>query len=271
MFVVKVPGVNGSVDTKGCEKSGNEILKFLKERVYSNEIGNPLNTKMLDLEEIHLDNSNLKLTNDLIYKNSLEIYFSKPKVVFLGGDHSISYSLCKSFLEHVKEENKKPCLIIFDSRADCNSSDKKNLIFPTNRNWLKKLVEEGFPPENILLVGVRNQNNEEEEFLKKNKLNKISLNFLIENIEEICEVIMDFSSQKELYLSIDISVLDPVFAPGVECPEIGGLSSRQILYLIQRINKIKKLRAIDIVEINHLKDRDKLTIGIGAKILAELI
>jgi agmatinase len=82
---------------------------------------------------------------------------------------------------------------------------------------------------------------------------------------------MEFSSGKELYVSIDIDVIDPAFAPSTGYPETGGLTSRQFLYLIQRIKKIKTLRAVDLVEINEKKDKDKITVKLGAKILAELI
>src|SRR5271169_6761196 len=111
MFVVKVPGLNGLGITKGCEKAGNAILKSLNE-IYSNEENKPINTKLLDLEEIHLDNSNLEITNKLIYKNSLEIFQKKSRTIFIGGDHSITYSLTKSFFEYTKKEKKKPYLII---------------------------------------------------------------------------------------------------------------------------------------------------------------
>lgn len=76
---------------------------------------------------------------------------------------------------------------------------------------------------------------------------------------------------QELYVSVDIDIIDPVFAPATGYPEIGGLSSRQFLYLIQRIKKIKTLRAVDIVEINEKKDENKITVKLGAKILAELL
>lgn len=107
MFVVKVPGINGLGKTKGCEKAGNAILKSLKE-IYSNEQGIPVDVNLLDLEEIHLDNSNLESSNKLIYKNSLDIFQTKPKVLFLGGDHSISYSTTKAFLDNCKNSRKEP-------------------------------------------------------------------------------------------------------------------------------------------------------------------
>ena len=44
MFIVKVPGINGLGKTKGCEKAGNDILKCLKEEIYSNEFGKQVET-----------------------------------------------------------------------------------------------------------------------------------------------------------------------------------------------------------------------------------
>ena len=84
---------------------------------------------------------------------------------------------------------------------------------------------------------------------------------------------MEFSHGKELYVSLDIDVVDPAFAPATGYKEPGGLTSREIIYLMQRINKIKNLRAVDIVEINQEKDKnfDNMTLKLGAKILAELI
>lgn len=82
MQIIKVPGVNALGKTDGCEKAGNAILASLKE-VHSNEQGKPIDVRLLDLEEIHLDNSNLALTNKLIYENALESY-DKNRVIFLG-------------------------------------------------------------------------------------------------------------------------------------------------------------------------------------------
>jgi len=271
MFVVKVPGVNSNLGSKGCEKAGNEILKFLKEAKVSNELGEQILLEKLDLEEIHLDNADLKLTNKLIYKNALEIFETKPKTIFLGGDHSISCSICKAFLDYSNENSREPCLIIFDAHPDCKIYNKKEDFFPENRTWLRKLIEQGFPTNNILLIGVRNLDKDEKEFLKSNQIRNISINSLLENIEETCEIVMEFSDRKDLYLSLDIDVVDPVFAPGSENLEIGGLTSREFIYLIQRLNKIKHLRAIDLVEINPLKDKGNLTVMLGAKILSELI
>ncbi|MBM3228309.1 arginase family protein [Candidatus Pacearchaeota archaeon] len=267
MFVVKVPGINGLGKTKGCEKAGNFILAALKE-IYSNERDIPIDVKLLDLEEIHLDNSNLETTNKLIYENALEIFSEKQRAIFLGGDHSISYSLGRAFFDHCKNICKEPCLIVFDAHPDCMKPDKE---FPSHEEWLSALIERGFPSENIFLVGVRNLYSSEKIFLEKHKIKRMSMNQLLENLEDSCDILMEFSKNKQIYLSIDIDVIDPAFAPGTGYREPGGLTSREFLHLIQRLNKLKNIRAVDLVEINPEKDANEITVKLGAKILSELI
>ena len=270
MFIVKVPGINGSGDTDGCRDSGEAILKELK-KIHINERGKLVDVGLLELEEIHLDNLNLEYSNELIYKNSLEIFEKKPKAIFLGGDHSISYPIGKAFLEYCNETKKEPFLIVFDARPNCRSfpSDK----IPTQEEWFRALVDSGFPIENILLVGIRNPSLEEISFLKKKNIKFILMNSLLEDLQETCDMIMELSNKKELYVSIDISIIDPAFAPSTNYKEPGGLTSRQFLYLSQRINKIKNLKAIDLVEINKEEDvkNDNMTVKLGAKILSEFL
>lgn len=271
MFVVKIPGINSSNgETKGCERAGNAILDALK-NIGSSESGKIVNSNYLDLEEIHLDNKNLKQANQLIFENCSEMFEKKPKTIFLGGDSSINFSIGKAFLENCRISGKKPCLIVFDAHADCENSTKNE--FPTSKNWLRKLVEIGFSPENILLVGIRNLHPEEIIFLKQNKIRIVDINRLLEDIDETCDIIMEFSDGKELYVSIDIDVVDPAFAPSTAFPESGGITGRQLLYILQRINKIKNLRVLDITEINEKEDKSakNITIKLGAKILAEVI
>lgn len=271
MFIVKVPGINGLGKTIGCEKAGNEIIKCLKEEIYSNEDGKVVHIDKIDLEEIHMDNFNIELANKLIYKNAFDMFEYKEKTIFLGGDHSISYSLGKAFLDHCENKGAEPCLIIFDAHPDCMPVTKGSEKYPNHEEWLRALIEGGFPSKNILLIGIRNSEGEENEFLRKNNIRIISMNQLLENTEEMCEIIMEFSDKKELYLSLDIDIVDPAFAIGTGYREPGGLTSREFIYIIQRLNKIKNLRGVDLVEINPEKDVNNMTVKLGAKILAEFL
>jgi len=110
-------------------------------------------------------------------------------------------------------------------------------------------------------------------FLNENKIKQININSIEEDIDNIADTLMEFCYGKEVYISIDIDVLDPVFAPATFYAESGGLTSRQLIYILQRLSKVKTLRAMDLVEINSFKDLkcDNLTTKVGAKILSELL
>lgn len=268
--IIKVPGINGLNHTRGCEKAPDKILENLK-NIYSNEKGKEIKIDNLNIEEMLLNEENINEINEKILSFSINLfnknYFSRN--IFLGGDHSISHPLVSSFFQKVKNEKKEPCLIIFDAHPD--------LMFPTDNDspnheeWLRKVIEEGFPKENILLVGTRNCDKKETDFIKENKIKTINMDQFVVDIEETCDFIMEFSKGKELYVSLDIDVVDPSFAPGTYYKEPGGFTSREIIYLIKRIQKIINLKAIDIVEFNPDLDKDNLTVNLVSKLLSELI
>ena len=66
---------------------------------------------------------------------------------------------------------------------------------------------------------------------------------------------------------------ETVFAPSTGYVEVGGLSSQQVLYIISRLSLVKGLKAFDLVEIDADKDKnkDRLTIKLGAKIIGEVL
>jgi len=71
-----------------------------------------------------------------------------------------------------------------------------------------------------------------------------------------------------LYLSIDLDVLDPAFAPGVSHHEPGGMSTRQLIELIQGLRV--PLAGADIVEFNPRRDPSEITAMVAVKILKEV-
>jgi len=265
MQVIKIPGF-ASEKTKGCKNSGNVLLKKLKEFQF-NEEGKDTSGVFLNLEEIHVNNSSYEAKNALIYDNALKIFDEQERAIFLGGDHSITLPLVKAFLFHCKLETKAPCLIVFDACADCISENLKD----KSKTWLKELILSDFPPENILLVGTRSFSKDEKEFLRSQRVKMISINSFLEDLTNACDSVMEFSSGKMLYVSLDFNSLDPVFMPSSSEKIPGGFSSRQLVYLIQRIKKIKNLKAVDLVELDSEKKEDDLTMKLGAKVLSEFL
>jgi arginase family enzyme len=263
MQIIRVRSINGSGKTKGCENAPVEVLRALKE-IGSSEKGKLTEFEKLNLEEIHVDLNNISEANYLIFKNSIEILERNSKSFFIGGDHNISYSILSAF----KKVYKNPLLIVFDAHADCRISEKE----PSNREWLRKLVEDGFNSRNIILISTRNIWEEEAEFLEKNKITVIKMDLLQEDLTGVCDLVMERARDSEgFYISVDIDCVDPGFAPGAAYTEPGGLSSRDLIYFIKRLSLLNNFRGADIVEINPSKDVNGMTVKLGAKILCEMI
>ena len=250
MKFVSVPLINGLNKTKGCEVAPKEV---------SEKLGK-------DFLEIRFDNDNLEEATKKIYESSFDLFNKEKKVAFIGGDHSVSYPLTRSFFDYCDNSGNKPCLIIFDAHPDCMEPVDSN--FPTHEEWLRGLINDGFPVKNILLVGNRNSDKIEKTFLKEKGIRQIEISSFLEDLNGTIESIMEFSNDKKLYISIDIDFVDPAFAPGTGYPESGGLSSNEFLYLCSRMSKMKNLKAIDLVEINPKKDVNSLTVKLGADILS---
>ena len=262
MQIIRVRLINAFGKTKGCEKAPVKVLEALKE-IGSNENGKLIEFDKLNLEEIHVNLDNIKEANHLIFENSKEAFEKNFKTFFIGGDHSISYSIVKAF----SKVESNPLLIIFDAHADCMPYGDE----PSHEEWLRKLIDGGVSGSRVILISARDLWEEEIEFIKENKILWIKMDILTE-IDEICDMIMERARQASgFYISIDIDCLDPAFAPATGYLEPGGLSSRDLIYFLKRLNLLKNFRGADIVEINPDKDINGMTVKLGAKLLAEMI
>ena len=93
----------------------------------------------------------------------------------------------------------------------------------------------------------------------------------MESIQDVSDAVMVVAKNfKSLYLSIDIDVLDPAFAPGTGYIEPGGFTSRELIYFIHILKRINNLKAADIVEVNPDKDINDITTKMAAKLAVEL-
>jgi agmatinase len=77
--------------------------------------------------------------------------------------------------------------------------------------------------------------------------------------------------RNDIYISIDIDVFDPKFAPGTGYPEENGLKPGEILPIIKELAKSKKIKGIDLVEVSPPKDANNITSRLAAKILVEFL
>jgi len=259
MKIIKVPSTSGALSKKqGLEKGPDAIVKELK-NFYLKENGI---LPFFEIEEIKVDNSNTEVTNKKIFENVKELMVP---AIMLGGDHSITYPSFNAFAKNCSN----PGLIVFDAHLDCEN----NFSPPTHEDYLRVLIEEGtLKKENVLVVGVRNMHSNEMEFAKKNKLKIYDMKELSsEGKNEISDAIMTVAKNFDaLYISVDIDVLDPVFAPGTGYIEPGGMTTRELIYFIQRLKNLKNIKMWDLVEVNPERDINNITAIIAAKLVIEM-
>ena len=179
---------------------------------------------------------------------------SGAKIFTLGGDHSITFPIIKAH----SEKYPKLDILQIDAHADLYDNyegDKYSHACPFAR-----IMENGFAVK-LVQVGIRTLNTHQAQQAAK-------FNVEIHQMKDLdLSTIPTFKNP--LYISLDMDGFDPAFAPGVSHHEPGGLSSREVINLIQSIDT--EVIGADIVEYNPTRDFQNMTAFLAAKMMKEII
>ena len=93
--------------------------------------------------------------------------------------------------------------------------------------------------------------------------------FQSQGVDKIADRIKKRVGNNPLYLSIDIDVLDPAYAPGTGTPEIAGMTTREMVNVLRGLSGIKLISA-DVVEVAPAYDHAEVTSLAAATIVYEL-
>lgn len=193
---------------------------------------------------------------------------SSRRFIALGGDHTISLPLLRA----VKKRFGAPVLVHFDAHLDTWNT-YFNAPF-THGTPFRRAAEEGlFDPERSLHVGTRGPL-----YTRTDLSDDAALGFGVVRgteldrlgLQKVAERIRTHVGDGLLYLSIDIDVLDPAYAPGTGTPEAGGLSSRELLALLRALAGLPIVSA-DVVEVAPSYDHAQITAIAAAHVVYEII
>lgn len=237
--VLGVPFDLTSTYRAGSRFGPNSIREaFLNIEIYSSRLD-------VDVEELSIEDlGNLSQTGDAermseaLEKVVSEVLSDDMAPAVLGGEHTISYSTFRA----VPEDS---ALIVFDAHADLRD-EFAGLRF-SHTTWLRRFIEER-GAENIIHVGLRAATREEIDYLNRVEMVTISTQTILatERSEMIlADLLKDF---KQVYVSLDMDVLDPAYAPGVGNPEAAGISTAQLLEFLYILNG-KKVLGFDVAEV----------------------
>ena len=243
----------------GC-RFGPDVIRdaFNNIEIFMPEFG-------VDLEQVNIqDLGNLEHTVvaqnmiDMVSKTTSELKDSSNQLIILGGEHSLTYG---SYMSYPKDTG----YVVFDAHYDLRDEYAGTKL--SHAAYLRRIIEER-GSENIIHVGARAYVKEELEFLTEHNVKTISDSDirlgngpkLLQNMTEKFE---------NLYVSIDLDVLDPAFAPGVGNPEAIGITSRELYDMIVSLQD-KKIKAADIVELNPTFDNGS-TASLAARLMSIII
>lgn len=178
------------------------------------------------------------------------------KVLTLGGDHAITYPIIHAYAARYP----RLTIVQFDAHPDLY--DELDGNGRSHACPFARIMENGLA-QRLVQIGIRTMNAHQRAQAER---------FGVEVIEAWqvgWETAVSLAFDTPVYLSLDMDVLDPAFAPGVSHHEPGGLTTRQLFHLIQNLSA--DLVGADVVELNPHRDLVGMTAMVAAKCTKELL
>lgn len=242
-------------DEKSSYLRGPSLAPPLIREAYHSASGNYFAEDGTEVSpEIFSDKGDYPITDywDIERRTSDNLEGSRP-LITLGGDHSITYPI----LQAMAKKHGPVTLFHIDAHADLYDDfegDPHSHACPFAR-----IMEAGLAAR-LVQLGIRTLSTHQREQADRYGVEIIPMKDL--NMRKLPEF------KNPLYLSLDMDALDPAFAPGVSHHEPGGLTTRQLLHIIQQIDV--PLLGADIVEYNPTRDVNHMTAMVAAKLVKEI-
>lgn len=197
-----------------------------------------------------------------------EVLERAGSIVSVGGDHTVLLPLLRSMFR----KHGPVALVHFDAHLD--TWDTYFGAPYTHGTLLRRAAEEGlFLEDASMHVGIRGPL-----YSAQDMADDAAFGFRTirtedvhrEGVEGVVQRIRERVVDHPLYASIDIDSLDPSHAPGTGTPEIGGLTSRELLMILRGLAGLRLVSA-DVVEVSPPYDHAELTSLAGATVVYELV
>ncbi|MCL5673176.1 MAG: agmatinase [Deltaproteobacteria bacterium] len=225
---------------------------------YSPILNGTIDSKFHDAGDLVLPWGNFNKSLELIENISNKFIIDGKKIISIGGDHLITLPLVSQYVK------KYPDLTVIHIDAHTDLRDEWSNETYSHATVIKRvyeLIEEG----NLYQFGIRSGSFEEFEFAKEHT--HLFKNDVLEPLKKVIGSLKN----KPIYLTIDIDILDPAFAPGTGYLEAGGISSRELLDSVYLIISQLDVVGVDLVEVCPPTDISDRTSAIAAKLLREII
>jgi agmatinase len=216
-----------------------------------------------DAGDMHT-NTNAEETVEMCRRVVQDILEAKKVPIAIGGEHTLTLGMVKGLGDLAK----KTAVVSFDAHMDVRSEFMGATLSHTT---FMQLIHEQVHPAKIIEVGTRAVCQEERAYAKKANINFIPALQILQ--EDTQKTLTDLKTKLEpfenVYVTVDMDVLDPAFAPAVQNPEPAGIDTNTLLDLICGLCD-KRVVGFDVVEIAPMYDQG-ISAAAAAKVIFEML
>ncbi len=259
--IVGVPYGKTSSFRHGVDKAPREIRQASWNfEAYDLRTGVDLKKiKLHDYGNLDVENLNTKETVEKVGDFTCKLLAKNKFPIVIGGEHSITPGVVKAYPNDI-------AVLSLDAHMDFREQYENNV---NNHACVIRRIADHIDIKNIAVIGVRSAEKEEYEHAQKAGLFfvdafSINKNGFSETIKETKEHLKD----KKIYLTLDVDVIDPAYAPGTSTPEPFGLDPFDILEFIDAFSS--QLIGFDLVEVCPAYDRGETSI-LAAKLIRSIV
>jgi agmatinase len=215
--------------------------------------------KIHDMGDLHIS-GNIDETIKRLELVSFEILKKRKIAIFIGGEHTLTLGAVKGICGDY-------ALLCFDAHLDLRDKYLNQKICHAT---VTRRINEISKPSKIIMLGTHAVCKEELEYAKSQEIEYITLQEVLnqgskEIIKKINYLLTDY---EQIYLTIDVDVLDPAYAPAVQNPEPEGLSTHMLFEILSKVCN-SRIIGFDIVEVTPNYDNGVTSI-LASKIIYEI-
>jgi len=220
--------------------------------------------ELADIGDLTLPNTSLERMREALIPQAREL-IKQHHMVWLGGDHSITLPLLRAYREQL---NEPLALVHFDAHCDTWST---HFSEPSGHGtWVYEAVNEGLiSAAHTVQIGIRSAAEVATTRFIEDRGGLMYSARAMRGVDkqtqwqEMVKTMQAKIGQRPVYLTVDIDCLDPAFAPGTGTPEPGGLTSQQLLGLLEEL-AVLPFVGMDLTEVAPAYDWAELTSNVAS-------
>ncbi|MFD9504930.1 agmatinase [Streptomyces sp. NPDC060035] len=222
----------------------------------------------VDAGDIDLTPFNMHIAMETAHRHLRGLLQDNAAFLMLGGDHSLTLAALRA----VAEQHGPVAVVHLDAHSDTNPAFYGGEFH--HGTPFRHGIDEGLiDPRRTVQIGIRGHNPQPDslDYARGKGVRVVTTDEFVETgVAGTHALVQELIGDHPVYVSVDVDVADPAFAPGTGTPAPGGLSSREVLALLRCVGELRPI-GFDVMEVSPLYDHAGITSILATEIGAELL